>query len=102
MNLSKLLWPVYWSSHPGTEAGGKKNEGRDAKDQDISPHIFTASSIRQSDRNCQRNNATIDVVQVIEVGACAWPQTKSTSKMPNTPCNRATIAVKMSKMRQGR
>jgi hypothetical protein len=67
---------MYWSGHPGTEAGGKEYEGREAKDQNVPPHIFTASSIRQSDGNCQRNNATIDVMQVIEVGASAWLLTK--------------------------
>src|SRR6266516_1834606 len=72
-----LLWPLKRPGHPGAETGGKENEGRNAKDQDVPPGLLSAGSIGQCHGVGQCHDAAIDVVQVIKT--CASPQIPATN-----------------------
>ncbi len=54
------------SGHPGTETGGKENEGSKAIDKHVAARFFATGGVGEGNGYSQSHDPTIDIVQIVK------------------------------------
>src|SRR5215471_9558754 len=94
-----LLWQSK-PGHSGTSTGSRQDQRRNTVYQYVPAQVLVARGITDGNRDSQRHNSPVDIVQVIKVPPWRlWPS--NTSVTPSTACKAPRIAVTINEIRHG-